>query len=195
MATTYPIPGFPTTHLAEDGQRLTIRPMTPDDQAALRAFFETLPASDRYYLKDDVTAPEIVQAWASDPDYSRVVPLLATDGHRIVALGTLHQRRAAARRHVGEVRVTVDPAYRDKGIGRGLLHKLAEVARDRDLERLLFEIVADVEQPARHAAVMLGFVSSATLRGHVRDAGGGYHDLLMMELDLQQEFPPLPDKF
>ena len=45
--------------------------------------------------------------------------------------GTLHHRRAGARQHIGEVRIVVDPAYRNRGVGRGLLHKLIELAGDQ----------------------------------------------------------------
>lgn len=192
---TYPIPGLPTTHLAEDGTRITFRALAPDDQEALLALFRILPEQERRYLKDDVAAPDVVGQWVRGMDYSRVTPLVAEHDGRIVAEATLHHHRAAARRHVGTLRIVVDPAYRDKGIGRGLLHKLAEVARDADMERLLFEVVADVEEAAGHAAMILGFVPVAVLPGHVRDADGATHDLVLMEMSLTQQFPPLPGKF
>lgn len=193
--TTFPIPNLPATHLAEDGARITIRAMAPEDRDALLEFFRTIPERDRFYLKDDVTSSRVIDAWVENMDYSRVVPLLALDDRRIVAEGTLHHRRAGARRHVGEARIVVDPAYRDKGIGRGLLHKLAEVARDRDVERLVFEVVSGAEEAARHAAIILGFVPVAVLEGQVRDIDGTPHDLIIMEMDVRQEFPPLPSKF
>jgi ribosomal protein S18 acetylase RimI-like enzyme len=42
----------------------------------------------------------------------------------------------------------VDPAYRNRSIGRGLLHKLIEIAAGKGLEKLMFEVVADTgERP------------------------------------------------
>jgi L-amino acid N-acyltransferase YncA len=114
-------------------------------------------------------------------DYSRAIPLLALMGDRIIADGTLHHRRAGARRHVGEVRVVVDPEYRNKGVGRGILHKLIELAKDRDVDALVFEAVADKEAAAIRTAQVLGFNTAAVLKNHVMDMDGSTHDLIVME--------------
>jgi L-amino acid N-acyltransferase YncA len=182
MATiVYPIPGYPTVHLTEDGQQITIRPMVAGDEKGLLDFFRRIPQEDRFFLKEDVTSPQVIQRWAESLDYSRALPLLAIMDGKIVGDGTLHHRRAGARRHIGEVRVVVDPAYRNRGVGRGLLHNLVEVARDKGLEKLMFEVVADTEEAARHTAQVLGFVPIAALPGHVKDYCGGRHDLIVME--------------
>jgi L-amino acid N-acyltransferase YncA len=183
MATTtiYPIPGYPTVYLTSDGAQMTIRPMVPEDEAALLDFFRSIPPEDRFYLKEDVTDPKIIARWAQTLDYSRVLPLLAFLDGRIVGDGTLHHRRAGARQHIGEVRVVVAPAYRNRGVGRGLLHKLIDIAGDKGLKTLMFEVVADTEPAARHTAQVLGFVPVALLQAHVHDLGGASHDLLIME--------------
>jgi L-amino acid N-acyltransferase YncA len=168
--------------LAEDGERITIRPMVTGDEKALLDFFRRVPQEDRFYLKEDVTSAQVIQRWAENLDYSRALPLLAIMDGKIVGDGTLHHRRAGARRHIGEVRVVVDPAYRNRGVGRGLLHNLVEVARTKGLEKLMFEVVADMEEAAKHTAQVLGFVPIAVLPGHVKDFCGGRHDLIIMEL-------------
>jgi len=179
--TIYPIPGYPTVYLTADGAPMTIRPMVPEDQHDLLDFFRRLPHEDRFHLKEDVTDPKIIERWTLTLDYSRVVPLLAFLDGKLVGDGTLHHRRAGARQHVGEVRVVVDPAYRNRGVGRGLLHKLIEIAGDKGLKKLMFEVVTEAEEAARHTAQVLGFVPVATLPGHVIDARGVSHDLLIME--------------
>jgi L-amino acid N-acyltransferase YncA len=100
---------------------------------------------------------------------------------KIVGDGTLHHRRAGSRQHVGEVRVVVDPAYRNRGVGRGLLHKLIDIAGNKGLKKLMFEVIVDTEEAARHTAQVLGFVPVASLAGQVQDAGGNLHDLIIME--------------
>jgi L-amino acid N-acyltransferase YncA len=155
--------------------------MVPEDKDALLDFFRSIPPEDRFSLKDDVTDPKIIERWAQTLDYSRVLPLLAILDGKIVGDGTLHHRRAGARQHVGEVRVVVAPAYRDRGVGRGLLHQLIDIAGDKGLKQLLFEVVADTEQAARHTAQVLGFVPVALLPAHVRDSCGNPHDLIIME--------------
>jgi L-amino acid N-acyltransferase YncA len=181
MTTIYPIPGYPMVYLTTDGAQMTIRPMVPEDKDALLDFFRSIPEADRFYLKDDVTDPKTIERWAQTLDYSRALPLLALLDGKIVGNGILHHRRAGARRHLGEVRVVVAPAYRNRGVGRGLLHKLIDLAGDEGLKTLLFEVVADTEQAARHTAQVLGFVPVALLPAHVRDVCGNPHDLLIME--------------
>ena len=183
MATTtvYPVPGYPTVHLTEDGVQMTIRPMLPTDEEALLDFFRRIPEEDRFYLKEDVTSPKVIKRWAESLDYSRALPLLAIMDDKIVGDGTLHHRRAGARRHIGEVRIVVDPEYRNRGVGRGLLYKLIDIAGDKGLKKLMFEVVADVEEPARHTAQLLGFVPIATLPGQVRDTFDDAHDLVILE--------------
>jgi L-amino acid N-acyltransferase YncA len=179
--TIYPIPGYPTVYLTTDGAQMTIRPMVPEDQDALLDFFRQIPAEDRFYLKEDVTNPAIIARWVQTLDYSRVLPLLAFLDGTIVGDGTLHHRRAGARQHIGEVRIVVAPAYRNRGVGRGLLHKLIDIAGDKGLKKLMFEVVTDTEQAARHTAQVLGFVPVAVLPAQVRDVCGAAHDLLIME--------------
>jgi len=179
--TVYPMPGYPAVYLTQDGEQMTIRPMVPEDQDGLLDFFRRLSEADRFDLKEDVSNPKIIERWALTLDYSRVLPLLAILDGKIVGNGTLHHRRAGARQHVGEVRVTVDPAYRNRGVGRGLLHKLIDIAGDKGLKKLMFEVVAGREEAAQHTAQVLGFIPVASLPGHVQDACGDPHDLIIME--------------
>ncbi len=185
----YPIPGYPTVRLATDGGEFGIRPMLPTDSAALLDFFNRIPAADRFYLKEDVTSQTVIDRWAEQLDYSRTLPMLAYKGDRIIGDGTLHRTRTPARRHVAEVRIVVDPDYRNMGVGRSLLVSLAEIAKDRDVDKLRFEIVSDVEEAARHTAQVIGFVPVAVLSGHVRDIDGTPHDLVVLELKVSDAVP------
>ena len=178
----YTISAYPKTLTLPDGQEVVLRPMVQQDAQALLDFFLRIPEEDRFYLKEDVTSPSVIQRWAQDLDYDRALPLLAVVDGRIVADGTLHRRRAGARRHVGELRVVVDPRYRGRGIGTAILKELILIARDRGLDRLVFELVEGVQERAIQTASSLGFVRLASLPGHVRDIGGRPHDLVIMEL-------------
>ncbi|MBM3944681.1 MAG: GNAT family N-acetyltransferase [SAR202 cluster bacterium] len=195
MTNIYQLPGFSTVIRAEDGEQINVRPMTAQDEKGLLEFFRRIPESDRFYLKENVTAPEVIARWVGEIDYNRTIPLLALSGDRIVGDGTLHRRRAGARRHIGEVRVVVDPAYRNKGIGRGLLHLLVNLAAKENIGRLTFEIVDGREEPARSAAMLLGFLPRAVLPGYTRDKDGTPHDLVILELDVEQTKRKLPHVF
>jgi L-amino acid N-acyltransferase YncA len=78
----------------------------------------------------------------------------------------------------------VDPDYRSRGVGRGLLHQLIEIALDQSIEKLMFEIVVDTEPAAKHTAQKLGFVPVAILPAQVKDYCGNSHDLMIMEFRL-----------
>jgi L-amino acid N-acyltransferase YncA len=186
MTTTniHPIPGYPTVYLTQDGAQMTIRPMVPEDKDDLLDFFHRIPQEDLFYLKEDVTDPKIMARWAETLDYSRVLPLLAELDGQIVGDGTLHHRRAGARQHIGEVRVVVDPAYSNRGVGRGLLHKLIDLAGSKGLKKLMFEVVAQKEEAARHTAQLLGFIPVASLPAHVIDTSGHARDLIILERQL-----------
>lgn len=183
MTTTniHPIPGYPTVYLTQDGTQMTVRPMLPEDKDNLLAFFRRIPHEDRFSLKEDVTDPKIIERWAEALDYSRVLPLLAELDGQIVGEGTLHHRRAGARQHIGEVRVVVAPTYRNRGVGRGLLHNLIDIAGNKGLKKLMFEVVSDMEEAARHTAQVLGFIPVALLSAHVLDTHDKPHDLIIME--------------
>lgn len=182
--TTYPIPGYPAVVLVEDMEQVTVRPMEPADEPALLDFFRRIPEEDRKHLKEDVTSEQVIHRWATEINYNRTIPLLAFAGDRVVADGTLHHRRAGTRKHVGEIRVVVEPKFRNKGVGRGLVRRLIEMARDERIEKLIFELVANGEPAARHTAKLLGFVPIAVLPGHSRNTSGEKQDLIIMELDV-----------
>jgi GNAT superfamily N-acetyltransferase len=171
---------YPKLLPLRDGEEVAIRPMTPRDEGTLLDFFLRLPEEDRFYLKDDVTAPSVIAGWVRDLDYERVLPLLALQNDRIVGDATLHRRRGGARRHIGEVRVTVDPALRGRGLGTALLHELIDYASRVELETLVFELLEGVQDDAVNAARRAGFLVAARLVNHVKDIQGKPHDLLIM---------------
>ena len=183
--TINPLPGYPTVRLTRDGEQMTVRPLVPDDKQALLEFFRGIPEEERFYLKDDVTSSSVIDQWIERMDYSRVLPLVATRDGKIIADATLHHGRAGARKHTGEIRVLVLPQHRDQGVARTLLRELIQIASGRGLEKLVFEVVAGIEESARYMAQIVGFVPIGSLRDHVRDIDGTAHDLVILELDVK----------
>ncbi len=49
----------------------------------------------------------------------------------------------------------------------------------------MFEVVAGIEESARHIARIVGFVPIGRLRNHVRDIDGTAHDLVILEFDVK----------
>ncbi len=166
------------------GEEIELRPMMPTDEDGLLDFFRRIPEEDRYSLKEDVISSTVIAQWAHNLDYLRALPILAIKDGKIIADGTLHFSRAGSRRHIGEVRIIVDPSHRRQGLGRRMLNMLIEIAEEEGLERLIFELVSDMEETAKHTARTLGFVPVAILPDLIKDIWGKYHDLATMKLRL-----------
>ena len=171
---------YPKTLVLEDALAVEVRPLVPEDEPALLAFFRTIPAADRWWLREDVTDPTVVHSWVTALDYDRVLPLLAFDGDEIVADASLHRRGFGARAHLAEVRVVVAPAYRGRGLAYALLAELMEIATAAGLERLEAEIVGGAQVGALEAIELLGFEQTAVLPDHLRGPDGRRHDLIML---------------
>ncbi len=187
MNVTQLLQRYPVEMELEDETRATIRPLNREDKVALARFFQRVPEEDRFYLKENVTAPEVVQDWIESLDYERVVPLVAIADGSIVADATLHRSRAPARRHVGELRVVVDPEFRSRGLGSRLIRELIELGSGLGLDRLFFELVDRREMHAIHALVLAGFEEVAVLRGRVKDLYGSIQDVVIMEKTLAED--------
>jgi predicted N-acetyltransferase YhbS len=184
MSALQKLRSYPRAVALRGGEMITIRPLEPADEDALLAFFCEIPESDRFFLKDDVTSPEVIQEWTKNLDYDRVLPLVAIDGGGIIGEGALVKRRGSARNHVGEIRLTVASAWRNRGVGTELIRALCDVAADADLDAVLFEIVEDCEAPALEAAAAMGFVRIGRLEGGVRDGEGHLHDVVTLAMPL-----------
>lgn len=164
--------------------RVTVRPLQPGDDQKLREFFLRIPEEDRFFLKEDVTSPEVIDRWVNAIDYDRVVPLVALIEDRIVADATLHRHRAGARRHIGEIRVVVDPDYRNQGLGSLLVREMVDIAYDNAMDSVVFELVEGKEDSAIKLAEAMRFTRVATLPGFIKDMERNTHDLVILELKL-----------
>jgi len=188
MTHTYKLSAYPKDVVLRDGTKVVLKPMTEQDAGTLLQFFLTIPSEDRYYLKEDITSPAVTQRWARELNYDRALPLLAWIDGQVVADATLHRQRAGARRHVGEVRIMVNPEFRNRGLGTAMIRELATIANESGLEMLTFEVVAEKEDAAIAAAKFVGFVPVGVLSGHAKDPNGHPRDLIMLEMPLGKWF-------
>jgi RimJ/RimL family protein N-acetyltransferase len=171
----------------KDGSRVLLRPLGAGDQERLVAFFQSLPEKQRLYLRHDVTDPKVIKSWTEHIDYSRVFPLLALAGDRIVGDVTLHRIPHGWKRHIGTIRVVVAPDYHNKGLGTLLIHEMVELATEFGLEKLWAELPLNVP-----AAIALfrkaGFSSKAVIEGLVKDLRGRNTDVVIMVCDLGTQY-------
>ena len=187
MTTSIPyLDAYPKTIFLRDRGEAVIRPLNGQDTARLFNFFGRIPEEERFYLKENVASLETIQGWTTNIDFQRVVPIVALSGDEIIGDATLHRSRAAARQHVGELRVVVAPSYREKGLGGRLIRELLDIASGMGLRKAMFELVANEEEPAIVAAGSAGFREVAILKEQVKDMWGNPQDLMLLELSLKE---------
>ena len=153
---------------------MEIRPLGPGDTAAVERFLQRIPEGDRTFFKEDVTDPDVLEAWIQ-PGAGRSI---AVDGDGVVGYVALVPLTGWSS-HVGEVRMVVDPDRRGRGIGRSLARHAVLEALELGLTKMVVEVVAD-QDAAIAMFRSLGFDPEALLKDHVRDQAGELRDLMIL---------------
>jgi ribosomal protein S18 acetylase RimI-like enzyme len=164
---------------------MEIKPLEPADREALERFLARVPEGDRTFFKEDVEAPEVVDAWTR-PGPARALAVEDGDVVGYVAVVPLHGWSS----HVGEVRVIVDPEHRGRGIGRALARRAVMEAVELDLSKMVVEVVAD-QEPTIAMFRSLGFDPEALLTDHVRDQSGSLRDLMVLAHSVEEQWSSL----
>lgn len=174
---------YPKEAILKDGTRVTLRPLERGDAEQLVAFFQRIPEDDRWYLRHDVSNPTTVRQWALGVDYERVIPIVAIHEGQIIGDVTLHRRHYGSTRHVGEVRIVIDPDYRTKRLGTWMLLDIVQLATGLGLEKLVAEVASN-ETAALKAIRRLDFVREAAIPEFHKDRAGNECDLVIMVKNL-----------
>src|SRR5262245_27023379 len=174
---------YPKEIVIKDGTSVTLRPLEQSDADPLVAFFQRIPANDRWYLRHDVTAPTVVRNWTAEINYERVIPIVALCDGQIIGDATLHRHRHGSSVHVGEVRLVIDPAVRAKRLGTWMILDIIQLATRLGLEKLVAEI-ASKETAALRAFRHLDFVREAVIPELHKDADGNPYDLVIVVKNL-----------
>lgn len=167
-----------------DGARLLLRPLTPDDRAALIDLYAAAHPEDLRALRDDVTDPDVIHAWVDDLDYRHVLPLLALIDGRVVGNATLHHRPGPYR-HIGEVRIFLAQDFRRRGLGTEMLKTLIDLVRKEGLHWLQAEVFASQPKVIR-AFERVGFERRCVLEDYFMLADGQTEDVVLLLLRLLQ---------
>ncbi len=170
---------------ANDGQSVLLRPMVPEDEENLVALFRTATGDALRFLRNDVSDEEKVRAHAREIHYDRVLPIVAEVGGRLVGKVTLYFGQRSTR-HIGEVYIYLEPAYRGKGLGTIMLKELIALARQAGLQYLLAQVVLDQTDVIK-AIQNLGFKMEATIRDYFMTDEGKTYNVVILLLDLQPE--------
>lgn len=174
---------FPEQAALRDGRGVILRPFAANDVDALYDFFHRMPQNYRRFAWDNVDDKRLIEQWGREVDYSKVFPLLATVGNKIVADATLHRRGTGPLRLVGRIKWMIDPDYRGAGLGTLLVNHLIDIARERGLRHLSCMLISDLESDAVQTLQTLGFTSFVQ-PGYGTDPDGNQHDMTKLILKL-----------
>ncbi len=176
---------LPPTLVLRDGSGVELEVFRPEDAPALQAFYRAIPEEDRLYLKEDVCQDAWAQRFAAKVAEGSIVCIVAKANGIVVGEGSLHRTLHGWVRHVGEVRITVAPDWRRRGLGRALASALVKVATDLGIEKIMAQVV-EKQAAARRIFQKLGFHQEAVLPRHIQDLSGAKRDLFLLANDVSQ---------
>ena len=146
---------------------MTLRPATEEDVPAVHAIEAQVfgvGAWSEPSVREELTGPRRRAVLACDPDVVGYVAVIPLHGWS---------------RHVGDVRIVVDPDHRGRGVGQALARHAVLEALELGVAKLVVEVIADQEALIA-MFVALGFEPEALLIDHVRDRSGELRDLLVL---------------
>ena len=176
---------YPVEMETEDGLRCVIRPMEQRDEDAIREFHLAVPEEERLSIKHRITDRALFHQWCRDIDYELNLPLLILSGEKIIADGTLHQRHAGWKRHIGLFSALVHPDFRGRGLVKVLIAEIVDIARHAGLTRLEAELTGEREGDIR-ALLAADFDELVRLPDYVQDMHAVNHDYVLLGLNLLQ---------
>lgn len=174
---------FPLKVALNDKRLVELRLAKLGDDETILQFARGLPEDDLLFLRVDITQASAVENWLANVAAGTTVSLLAFDGDRLAGYATVDRNPARWTRRVGEIRVNLASDYRSLGLGRQLIAKIFDVARDLGLRKIMAHMTP--EQLGSQAAFKrLGFMPEALLADYVEDRRGRSHDLVIMSHDI-----------
>jgi GNAT superfamily N-acetyltransferase len=124
-----------------DGSALAVRPIRPDDADALVALHARLSADTiyrRYFGVRPHLSPADVDRFTRVDGRTRFA-LVAMRGTELVAVARYEGRAVDSS---AEIAVVVDDALQHQGVGRSMLERLVDVAREAGLNTLAADVLA-----------------------------------------------------
>jgi GNAT superfamily N-acetyltransferase len=138
--------GYRQEIILNDGDRIILRPICPQDKNALQSFYNRLSEDTRFlryqYHKGELDEEEL--NGFCEIDYDNTLALVAEKGpygqREIVGVGRYYR---LDNRHSAEVAFVVQDSEQRKGIGTQLLKHLALQARRNDISYFVGEVLKE----------------------------------------------------
>ncbi|MEM8768021.1 MAG: GNAT family N-acetyltransferase [Pseudomonadota bacterium] len=175
---------YPKSVAIKDGN-VTLTLMTPDDEGEVAAFSATLPPHDLLFLRRDITEPKVLAAWSKQIESGEITSLIARDADgTMIGCSAVVTDEHSWSPHLGELRVLVSPAGKDRGLGRQLIQESFLVALSLGLQKLTAQMTPD-QTGAINVFEEMGFKAEALLKDHVIDQTGEKHDIVILSHDVE----------
>jgi RimJ/RimL family protein N-acetyltransferase len=170
--------GYPKT-VEIGGGAVSLREMRGADEKDMLDFARSLPTHDLLFVRRDITNPKVVAAWVDAIRAGTIWTVLALKGEEIVGCAALIRDPLSWSPQLGELRVLVGPAVREKGLGRLLIQEAFRKALRLNLKKLTAQMTVD-QKGAIAIFEELGFRGEGLLKDHVTDRDGASHDLVIL---------------
>lgn len=147
--------------MLEDGSSLAIRSIEPTDADALVAFHSGLSLEStrlRFFSPHPTLTDREIERF-TNVDHDRREALVALDGDQIVAVARYDRMPDAG---TAEVAFVVAEDWRRRGVATRLLHRLAELATERGMTRLVADTLCE-NRPMAAVFQHAGFVERHTI--------------------------------
>jgi len=126
-----------------DGTELEVRPIAPDDAAALREGFERLSLESRYerFLSPMDHMSNAMVSYFTQVDHHDHEALVAVDPESGRLVGVARYVREDDP-DVAEAAITVADDWHGRGLGTAMLHQIAQRAREEGVKRFTAYVLA-----------------------------------------------------
>jgi len=179
---------YPKEVILNDGSGVTLRPLKAGDESALFEMFKRLSEDDLWFLNHDLSGSGLVDDWVKNLDPKRVISIVALLEGRIIANAALMMKTYGAKSHIGKIRISVDPSFREKRLGTWMLLDIVNLAMAIGLKMLVMRLIQDRDSSVINGVRKLGFVEDAVLKDYVLDREENPHNLVIMTKHLPMEW-------
>lgn len=174
--------------ILKDGTGVTLRPIREGDEPLLYQMFKRLSDDDRWFLNHDVSDYTLIEEWIKKRKQNDVISIVAVLEGQIISNATLIKKYYGAKSHIGKIRISVDPAFRERHLGTWMLLDLINMAMAMGLEILVMRLVEGRDASLMRSVKKLEFFEEAVLKKYVKDREGNPHDLVIMIKHLHQRW-------
>lgn len=174
---------YPRTQEIKGGE-VSLDLMTPEMEAEVLAFANTLDPHDLLFLRRDITQPKVLSAWSQQLESGEITSLIARSDDQMLGCTAVVRDERSWSPHVGELRVLVSPAGKERGLGRLLIQESFLIALSLKLQKLTAHMTVD-QTGAINVFEEMGFKPEALLKDQVMDQAGEKHDIVILSHDVE----------